>query len=94
VAAGLERRGGLGLGHVDLAEGLLQRERATRGDETTYLTLLTACRFDLEPGVRAEVEAVRNLGGQLAVHGPMVTGRPICVGRGRIRWDGQTGSLR
>ena len=80
VAARLERGRGLGLGHVDVAERLLQRERAARGDQAAYLALLTPCRFDLQPGVGAEVEAVRNLGGQLAVHGPMVTERPARAG--------------
>ena len=73
VAGHLELRRALGLLGVDGVERLLDRVGAAGGDEPPDLALLTPRRFDLQPGVGAEVEAVRNLGSQLTVHGPMVT---------------------
>ena len=73
VAGHLELRRALGLVGVDGVERLLDREGAAGGDEPPDLALLTPRRFDLQPGVRAEVEAVRYLGSHLTVHGPMVT---------------------
>ena len=73
VAGDLETRSPLGLFGVDGGERLLDREAASGGDEPAHLTLFTPRRFDLQPGVRAEVEAVCHLGGHLTVHGPMVT---------------------
>ena len=100
VAAGLERRRQLRLVDVELAERLLEREHPAGGDETAYLTLLTPRRFDLQPGVGAEVEAVCHLGGHLTVHGPMVTVVPRARRVGgylagdRGRGNAQRGSLR
>jgi hypothetical protein len=81
VTGDLEQCRALCFVRVDGAEGLLDGVRPASGDQAAYLTLFTPHRFDLEPGVGAEVEAVRNPGGHLAVHWPMVTVMP-CSRRG------------
>jgi hypothetical protein len=98
VAAGLERRRQLRFLDVELAERFLEREHPVGGGKSSYLTLFTPRRFDLQPGVGAEVEAVRHLGGHLTVHGPMVTVVPRARRGGgiprRCSWPGMLREVR